>query len=208
MFNATAFYFQTNDQQLTAVGGAGNFNQLLNADHVLGRGIELESAFTPVDRLQITAGYSFNDTEVDDPGLEAAVCAIGCAVLDPVGSRTGNARIDGNRLPQSPRHIANFTFRYGIPVFQGAGEIYLFSDVMYRSEIDFFLYRSAEFRSDDLTEVGFRAGYIPRGAKYEVAAFGRNVLDERSINGGIDFNNFSGFVNEPATWGIEFIARF
>ena len=208
MFNATAFYFQTNDQQLTAVGGAGNFNQLLNADHVLGRGIELESAFTPVDRLQITAGYSFNDTEVDDPDLEVAVCAIGCAVLDPVGSRTGNARIDGNRLPQSPRHIANFTFRYGIPVFQGAGEIYLFSDVMYRSEIDFFLYRSAEFRSDDLTEVGFRAGYIPRGAKYEVAAFGRNVLDERSINGGIDFNNFSGFVNEPATWGIEFIARF
>ncbi|MGE3597004.1 MAG: TonB-dependent receptor [Dehalococcoidia bacterium] len=208
MFNATGYYFQTNDQQLTAVGGAGNFNQLLNADRVLGHGVEFEAALSPIERLQVTAGYSFNRTEIDDPALEVAVCAIGCALRDPINPLTGNARIDGNTLPQSPRHIANFTLRYGVPLLQGAGELYLFSDVVYRSEIDFFLYRSAEFRSDDLTEVGFRAGYIANAGQYELAAFGRNVFDQRSVNGGIDFNNFTGFVNEPATWGVEFIARF
>lgn len=122
--SATTYYFSTDDQQLTAVGGAGNFNQLLNADKVRGHGVELEARVNPIDRMQITAGYSLNETEIDDPNLEIAVCAIGCAVRDPISPLTGNARIDGNSLPQAPCHIANLTFRYGMPVFGGAGELY------------------------------------------------------------------------------------
>jgi iron complex outermembrane receptor protein len=34
------------------------------------------------------------------------------------------------------------------------------------------------------------------------------VFDQRSINGGIDFNNFSGFVSDPAVWGVELITSF
>lgn len=206
--NGTAFAYRTNDQQLTAVGGAGNFNQLLNAEHVLGHGVELEAAATPIEGLELAAGYSFNDTEIDDPNLEVAICGAGCTVLDPVNPATGNARIDGNSLPQAPRHLANATFRYGRPLPRAAGEVYVFADVVHRSDVNFFLYRSVEFQGEDLTELGLRTGYIAPGQRYELAAFGRNVLDERVLNGAIDFNNLSGFVNEPATWGIELLARF
>jgi len=86
--------------------------------------------------------------------------------------------------------------------------VYVFADVVHRSDVNFFLYRSVEFKGEDLTELGLRAGYIAPSRHYEIAAFGRNVLDERVLNGAIDFNNLSGFVNEPATWGIELLARF
>lgn len=206
--NGTAYYFVTNDQQLTAVGGAGNFNQLLNADRARGHGGELDAYFTPSPHLRVTAGYSYNATRIDDDELEVAVCAIACNVLDPVNPLTGNARIDGNPLPQAPRHIANLTFRYGLPRRGGAGEWFLFTDLAYRSRVNFFLYRSAEFRGNDLAEVGMRAGYVSREGRYEAAAFGRNIFDARVVNGGIDFNNFSGFVNDPAVWGVELLMRF
>lgn len=207
-FNSTLYYFETADQQLTAVGGAGNFNQLLNADKVKGHGIELETVVRVSDHLELSAGYSLNDTEIDDPNLEVAVCAIGCTVLDPVNPANGNARIDGNALPQAPRHIANLTARYGIPLTSGAGRIVLATDIAYRSDLSFFLYESAEFRSPDLTQVGLRATYIPSHAGYEAALFVRNAFDEESINGGIDFNNYSGFVNDPRIWGVELTAHF
>jgi len=207
-FNATGYYFETDDQQLTAVGGAGNFNQLLNADTVIGYGLELDAALKLFNRLQITAGYSYNNTEIDDPDLEVAVCAVNCTVLNPINSETGNALIDGNPLPQSPKHIANMAFRYGIPLPEGQGEFYLSGDVVHRSRVNFFLYRSVEFSSEASTEAGFRGGYVTADGRYEVAVFGRNVFNETSINGGIDFNNFSGFVNDPAVWGVELGARF
>lgn len=207
-FNATAYFYETADQQLTAVGGAGNFNQLLNADKVRGQGIELETVLNLSDNLQLTAGYSLNDTEIDAADLEVAVCAIACTVLDPINPANGNARIDGNALPQAPRHIANLTARYGIALAGGAGRIVLASDIAWRSDISFFLYDSVEFSSADLTQVGLRATYVPQDGQYEAALFVRNALDEESINGGIDFNNFSGFVNDPRIWGLELLARF
>jgi len=80
--------------------------------------------------------------------------------------------------------------------------------VAYRSGINFFLYRSVEFSSDPLTEVGLRAGYVTRDGKYDIALIGSNVLDERALSGGIDFNNLSGYVNEPAFWGAEMRVSF
>jgi iron complex outermembrane receptor protein len=53
-----------------------------------------------------------------------------------------------------------------------------------------------------------RVGYSWGLRQYEVAAFGRNILNEIKAVGGIDFNNHTGFINEPRTWGVEFKARF
>lgn len=206
--NASGFYFRTNDQQLTAVGGAGNFNQLLNADTVVGYGFELDAALTPVERLDLTAGLSLNETEIRDPDLEVGVCGAPCVVLDPINPETGNALIDGNPLPQAPRLIANLTARYGVPVPAARGEFFVFTDWVYRSRINFFLYESIEFQDRDLVEGGVRMGYAHEDGKWEAAAFGRNILNDVSIEGAIDFNNFSAFVNEPPVWGVEVLARF
>ncbi|MBA4747575.1 MAG: TonB-dependent receptor [Sphingopyxis sp.] len=204
--NATAFYYQTDDQQLTAVGGAGNFNQLLNADRVTGHGFELDVAVDPIERLSLSAGVSLNNTRIDDADLEVGICGAPCTVLDPINPATGNARIDGNPLPQAPRWIANGSASYSIPV--GPGEIFGFADFAYRSNINFFLYESTEFRDRRLFEVGARLGYRFLNGTAEVAVFGRNIFNDTSIEGAIDFNNFSGFVNEPRIYGVELKKRF
>ena len=112
--------------------------------------------------------------------------------------------IDGNRLPQSPRWIANWTARYGVPV--GDGEIYAMTDWAYRSRINFFLYESVEFQDKQLLEGGVRAGW--QSDSYELAAFVRNVTNDKSAVSGIDFNNLTAMINEPRVWGVMAGVRF
>jgi len=64
-----------------------------------------------------------------------------------------------------------------------------------------------EFK-DDSFELGLRLGYAFSDARYEVALFGRNITDAEIIRGGIDFNNLTGFTNDPRIIGLEFVARF
>ena len=53
---------------------------------------------------------------------------------------------------------------------------------------------------------GLRIGY--RNDKVDAALVGRNITDEISVDGGINFNNLTAFINEPAFWGIEMRYNF
>ena len=205
-FNIAAFAYEVKDQQLTAVGGSTNFNTLINADKSIGRGVEVDFDAYVTDNLLLTFGYSHNKTEIRDRGLAIAPCGGGCTVLDPAGATAGTVSIYGNPLPQAPKNVANVTARYSIPV--GEDEIFIYTDWAYRSEINFFLYEAAEFRGKALLEGGLRAGYSWNYGKHELALFGRNITDKLVAVGGIDFNNLTGFVNEPRIWGIEFTTSF
>lgn len=203
--NLTGFWYDIDDQQLTAVGGGANFNQLVNADTTRGYGFELDGQWAPNEFFLLTAGVSYNFTEIRDPGLFIQPCGGGCTVLDPAGPVAGTVSIDGNRLPHAPRWIANGTARYALPLSDRA-ELFALTDVAYSSESSFFLYESAEFR-DDLFELGLRVGYALKDGSMEFAAFGRNITNNVALEGGIDFNNLTGFVNEPPLWGVEIKKR-
>jgi iron complex outermembrane receptor protein len=205
--NIGVFSYRVKDLQLTAVGGAANANILLNAKKATGSGIEMDLQALLTDRVTATLGVGYNETKIKDPGLNVAVCAQ-CTVTDPQPGGAGTpAFIDGNPLPQAPKVTANFTLRYGAPLASGA-EWYVLTDWVYRSKINFFLYESREFTGKPLTEGGIRIGYLWNNGKYEVAAFGRNITDEIRVVGGIDFNNLTGFINEPRTVGVQFRAQF
>ena len=204
--NASAYAYEIEDQQLTAVGGQANFNRLINADSTDGAGFELDLEAFVSEALTLTAGMSYNYTEIDDPTLAIQPCGGGCTVLDPPGQAPGTVSIDGNRLPQAPRWVANATARYAIP-FKG-GELFAFTDWAYRTEVNFFLYNSVEFTGESLLEGGLRLGYNWDSGDQEFVLFGRNIADQVRIVGGIDFNNLTGFVNEPRTWGAQYIRRF
>ena len=205
-FNLTAFSYEVKDQQLTAVGGQANFNQLINAKKSTGQGIEadMESYITP--DLLLTAGASYNDTEIKDPNLFVQPCGAPCTVLDPVGRVPGTVSINGNSLPNAPKVIGSLTARYSVPM--GNGEMYFYTDWAYRSKVSFFLYESREFTGKSLVEGGLRVGYLWDAGDQELALFGRNILDKEVIVGGIDFNNLTGFINEPRIIGLEYRVRF
>ncbi|WDS35094.1 TonB-dependent receptor [Pseudoxanthomonas sp.] len=199
------FRYDVDGQQLVAVGGAANTAILLNADKTIGQGAELDLEAYVADNLLVTLGSSFNDTRIDDPNLAVAVC-VACTVTDPLDA-SGRALIDGNPLPQAPRWIHNLTARWGLPLGDGS-EFYVYTDWAYRSEVNFFLYQSTEFRGKSTLEGGLRIGYAWDYGDYEVALFGRNITDQTRIVGAIDFNNLTGFINEPRTYGLAFSARF
>lgn len=199
------FHYELDNQQLTAVGGATNFNRLINADRTVGQGFEVDFDAYLTDSLMVTFGASYNDTEIRDRDLAVQPCGGGCTVTDPVVG--GLALLDGNPLPQAPKWVYNLTARYVRPVGESA-EFFVYTDWAYRSEVNFFLYEAAEFRGKSLLEGGLRVGYGWGNGQYEVALYGRNILNEIRAVGAIDFNNLTGFVNEPRIVGVEFRANY
>ena len=210
-FNLTGYYFRTKDLQLSAVGGGTNANLLLNADAVDGHGFEAELEARPVTGLSLTAGLSYNHTKIDDDTLAVEVCGASCTFTDPIAvaanpmtGQPAQVFIDGNPLPQAPKWTFNFTAGYEHPV--GPGDVYVFTDWYHRSKVNFFLYESVEFSDDQLLEGGLRIGY--KTDRYDIAGFVRNITNDESAVGAIDFNNLTAMVNEPRIWGLELGVKF
>jgi len=198
--NASVYTYQIKDQQLSAIGGAGNFVQLVNADKGQGTGLDLDAEWIVTENFYVSLGYSYNKTEIKDANLRIQPCGSGqCTVLDQLDSN-GNAIVDGNSFPQAPESMLNVGLRYDIPL--DAGNLFFQTDWVFQSDTQFFLYDSAEFHSGSINEGGLRVGFEDDDGKWLVALFGRNITDEENLKGGIDFNNNTGFVNERRIWGI------
>lgn len=203
--NFGVFHYDVKNLQLTAVGGlTGNANVLVSAKKASGQGFEMDLQAYLSDNLLASVGVGYNDTKIKDPQLAVSPCAA-CTVTDPLVA--GKALINGNALPQAPKSTVNFTLRYSRPLGNGA-EVYAYTDWVYRSKVNFFLYESVEFIGKPLTEGGLRVGYTWANGKYDLAVFGRNITNQTRVVGGIDFNNLTGFINEPRTWGAQFKASF
>jgi iron complex outermembrane receptor protein len=202
------FDYEMKNQQLTAVGGSANVATLVNARKTDGHGFEFDAEAYLTDRLFVTAGTSYNFTEINDPNLYITPCGSGCTVLDPTIVRNGTtlALIDGNPLVNAPKWIANVTARYGVPV--GDGEFFVYTDWAYRSKVLInVLYESAEYQGKPWLIGGLRVGYNWDAGRREVSFYGRNITDKKAIIGGIDFDNLTGYVNEPRIWGVQFRAE-
>jgi iron complex outermembrane receptor protein len=207
--NGALFYYNIDDIQISAIGGASQGNLLLNADKGTGQGFEVDAEWRALSNLTLGGGFSYNKTALKDNDLYVAACGSNlCTVRDPV-KKSGDtvlALVDGNPFPQSPETIFNLNARYDIPV--STGEVYLYSDLAMQGKTNLFLYDSVEFQTSNNQELGLRLGYMNYDGAYEVALFGRNITDEDNVKGAIDFANLTGFVNEPRIIGIEFKKSF
>ncbi|ULU25841.1 TonB-dependent receptor [Dyella terrae] len=205
-FNADIFDYTMHNQQLTAVGGDLNVTRLVNAKETQGHGAEFDMEAYVTPNFILTAGGSYNHTKLEDPTLAVAPCGAGCTILNPLDAN-GNVLINGNSLPNAPEWIGNLTARYGIP-YGESGEFFIYTDWTYRSEVNFFLYDSEEFRGKPMLQGGVRVGYNWDFGKREIALYGRNITNKQYITGAIDFDNRTAFVNDPRIIGVEFRADF
>jgi len=210
--NAAAFTYRIDDMQFSAIGGGNNFTALVNADSGEAYGFEVDAQWLATENLVLTAGYSYNHTEIKDANLAVQPCgsnadfAGNCTVLDPAAG--GNrVFIDGNPFPQAPESIFNFTARYSVPMGD-EGELFVFTDWAVQGKTNLFLYESVEFQTDNNFEGGLRIGYENYVHDYSIALFGRNITDEDNLRAAVDFNNLTGIYNEPRIFGIEAKIRF
>ncbi len=207
-WNTSVYSFINDDQQLSATGGGANVNRLLNAREVKGKGIETDFEMLITDNFLVIANASYNDTEINDPGLADLACgsAPSCTYLDPLIEAGGGpfgedvVNINGNPLPRAPEWMYNIALQYNLPV--GDGDVYFHTDWNYRDDSNLFLHESIEFVADDRWLGGLRVGYRSDNG-LDVALVGRNITDELTVDGGINFNNLTVFINEPAYWGVE-----
>ncbi|WP_224784607.1 TonB-dependent receptor [Marinihelvus fidelis] len=205
--NAAVFTYEVDDIQLSIIGGASNSNQVINADKGKATGFEMDLTWLATDNLLLTFGMAYNDTEIDSPGLTVAPC--GSTLCEAYQDRDANGQvsIDGNPLPRTPETNYSLTARWSLPM-GGSGEFFVFTDWVYYGETLMSLYYTPEFVTDDQFEGGLKVGYLNFENNWEVALFGRNITDEDNVKGFVDFSNLTGFVNEPAVWGVEASYRF
>lgn len=202
--DADVFAYTVKNMQLTAVGGATNTAQLINAKKVDAYGIEFDATWRPIQPLLITAGGAYASTEIKQPGLSVGACGAQCTMIDPVVA--GNALIDGNPLPQAPKWTGNITAKYSWPLSNGA-QVYAYTDWAYRSEVNYFLYEAKEFTGRPEMIGGLRFGYqTPKGL--EVAVFVRNITNQIRAESAIDFANLTGMINDPRTFGVSIRKAF
>jgi iron complex outermembrane receptor protein len=206
--NAAVFYYTIDDMQLSIIGGTGNAQQVINAKEGEATGLEVDLEWLATDNLVFTLGFAYNDTEIKDPALSTTPCNLnnggtGCTPTQPADpSDSTKVLINGMPFPRVPETSWNFSARWGMPVGND-GEVFVFTDWIFQGSTVMPLYESLEFNTDDQFEGGLKIGYRNLENDWEVALFGRNITDEENVKGFIDFSNLTGFVNEPAIWGIE-----
>jgi iron complex outermembrane receptor protein len=206
-YSIDGYYWNTKNIQLTAVGGNSNVTTLLNADKAVGYGLEAEVSVRPIEHLELTAGGSYNHTELKDRLLAVAIPSYPVTVLDPPGTVAGTVLIDGNPLPQAPKWSANFTAGYTVPLSDDT-ELFAFTDWAYRSKVNFFLYQAVEFTGRSSLEGGLKVGYRDKVKHFEVAVFGRNITNQIRAVSAIDFDDLTTMINEPRILGVEFSASY
>ena len=205
-FNAAAFYYRINDQQFSIIGGLNNSNQIINADRGVGKGFEADLEFVVTDNLFVQAGFSYNDTEIQDSTLVTATCGSGLCTPTDTLNALGQALIDGNPFPNAPETTFNVFAEYIFPFF--SGELFVNTDWAVQGKTNIFLYEAPEFQTSGNFEGGLQIGYRTQDGNYTAAIFARNITDEENLKGAIDFNNLTGFVNEPRVIGVALGANF
>jgi iron complex outermembrane receptor protein len=213
---ATVFSYRVKDLQLTAGSGATNQNRLVNAAKATGDGFELDGQAILSQNWRTTLGMSYNKTQIKDPNLFVQPCGnagfgfltpdTGCTVLNAAGPLPGTVGINGNPLPRAPKVVWNWTLKYSTEI--GDGDLYVLTDWAYKDKYNMFLYEAKEYTAKSALEGGLRVGYGWNNGKYEVAAFSRNITNHRQVVAAIDFDNLTGIVNEPRSYGVQFKMNF
>ncbi|VXC58737.1 TonB-dependent receptor [Sphingomonas sp. 8AM] len=213
--NATAFAYRVNDIQLNGNDANGN-GTLFNADHANAYGVEAEMDWRPIRNITFSLGGSAIHTEIKDKNVFAQVCQFGpnvtCTVLNQTvgatifGQPATLAQIDGNPLPNAPRWQVDAAVRYDIPL-SDRGNFFVASDVNMQGYTNFVLYKTREFFASDNLELGLKAGFTTADGRYEIAAFARNITNEKNLKGVIENYNAAVF-NEPRIVGVSLSGKF
>ncbi|MFG6283814.1 TonB-dependent receptor domain-containing protein [Sphingomonas sp. S6] len=209
--NSSLFTYVVNDIQLNGNDVNGN-GVLFNADKARAYGIEIDSEFRPIPNLTLTLGASALASKIRDKRVYAQVCILNgvvvCTVQNPtikVGTNTF-AAVDGNPLPNAPRWNLDATARYDVPLSNG-GKLFAATDWNVQGYTNFVLYKTAEFYAKGNFEGGLKIGYTTPDDNYEVAAFARNITNEKNLKGVIE-NYMAAVFNEPRIIGVSVSGRF
>ncbi|MEM1308502.1 MAG: TonB-dependent siderophore receptor [Cyanobacteria bacterium P01_H01_bin.153] len=180
--NLAVFTTQVNDYQVLLRGFDALSNEIVNADARI-NGVELELRATPLEGLDLIAGFGYVDAEFTD-------------YVNPFT----NDRFDGNQLPYAPEYTYNLAAQYRSP----GG---LFTRLELQGSGTAFFDDANRFKQDPFALVNTRIGYEwDRGGVY---LFATNLFDTEYITTafaalGQDFASYG----DRRIFGVQVRANF
>jgi iron complex outermembrane receptor protein len=195
-FTLAAFYQETKDQQVQV---RGNLTlKVENAAEAEVRGVELEYAWEPVDRLTLMGGVTYLDSEWKDYRNASA---------EEIGATAPTQDLSGEPTLQAPDWAASALIEYRHPL--GQMELVPRVDVNYMDSHFTTTSNDGVFENDATTVVNLSLELVA-SQHLSILAWGQNVTDEELILSGLGIAASSGavFVNEPSAWGITVRGTF
>ncbi len=184
-FNTTAFYYNYTDLQALTFEGVSSF--ISNASDASIKGIEFELFANPTDALELGLGMGLLDATADGIAL-------------PDGTVLQN-----RNLVLAPDVQFNGLGRYTIPM--GTGALTFQVDTNYSSKV-FFDIVNQPVASQKPYWVWNGAITYRFNDKFQISAWGKNLLEEEYKVYTFDFSSFFGFNQQmygpPRWWGVTF----
>lgn len=182
--NGSVFYYDYEDIQ-TQVPTALALT-FTNADQADIEGAELDVNWLPMENLNLRAGVSYLDTDIDSAGL------------------------DGNELPNAPEMQFTAVARYDIPLGNGMN-IGIQGDLKYSDEMYKEATNNPLAQTDDYTVYNARVSLSGVDDQWELAVWGKNLADEDYLvhTFVVDFFGVTGdLYNTPRTYGATLTYNF
>jgi iron complex outermembrane recepter protein len=121
----------------------------------------------------------------------------------PIANSLGSAVVS-RRPPFSSEFKGLFSARYEFPL--AGGTMDLQADAQHTGDFYFSLTNFAATKVDAYTLFNARIGWSSPEERWQVAAFGRNLSDERYRTVGFEASDFGGWTQvgygEPRWWGV------
>ena len=205
-------YYRTDydDLQISQFDGVLGFN-VGNAKEALVQGFEIDGRWLITQELTMNYALAFLDHEFKD--FDNGNCYSFQAIEEPdtFDPNTGLCDYTGKSGQYTPSFTANLGFDYAKPINWGIFDYFRSSLGLYHSSsqnVDVNL--NPLYEVDGYTKVDLR--FALEGENFSVALFGKNVTDEEILTyagnvplsiGTFGTNTFYGFVDRPASYGIQ-----
>jgi iron complex outermembrane recepter protein len=205
--NASAFNYDYRNVQIRQAVFTGGVS-VRTVPEAQVRGVEFETTFAPVDQLLVRASVSYLDAELKKGTLQALPSNIGSirygAQLFPPPNVFPVEDVAGNRMTRAPEWQYYLYGEYTWPMQAHALRL----STTWRSQSSVFFSETNQdtrsFIGAGWDELDVRLGLSDADERWEIALFGRNVLDERHVTQVAPFNGFPvASVNMPAQFGAQ-----
>ncbi|CAN5343617.1 TonB-dependent receptor [soil metagenome] len=228
--NITGFYGMYYNAQvpLTVAQAQGPaISVFYNVPRSVIQGVELESVWNPISRLNILVSYAYldshvtkaccvsdpNDPTATQPGATPSGSSNQGAIDTITGLPARGQDLAGASLPLSPKNKVSINANYTLPVGRYGDLIgsasYLWRDQQYSS-----FFNRAYNLAPSRDQVDLRVTFRDAKRRFDIIAYAQNVFDStdfETISGtrystGAVYTNY--VLTDPRTFGIELQARF
>lgn len=205
-----AFFDQTIDGfQSNLFVGTGFV--LANAGEQSVRGFEIDSVYSPWDPLRLNFGVTYLDPEYDSFTQAPCVSFVGITPA-PAACLAGATTFDASG--ERPAGIAPLTLTAGATYTRQLTDdldAYVHGEFRYESEAQVIENVAAAIASREVQQLNVSIGFDWENG-FGLQGFVRNALDDQYLQSAFpsvaQAGSFSGYLNEPRTWGIAVRKRF